>query len=140
MVNLIPMLIGFLTSLFKKIGLRIGLGTLIVPLQYAFLGALVVARVSYILLLTTLIVWSYNKLNEILEMITNLESVGVLGMLFSFLRSIGFISALNDSFLTFTFVLITGLTLFIGRMAVNNLKSFSDEYYKIGMLSLTAYK
>ena len=140
MLNLIPLLLGFFSSagpiakFFINLGRKVSITAIIMPVQFALMGALIVARIAYITALVTLVIWIYNRLTEVLEMITNVQSSGVLGMLFNFLSSIGFLNALNFAFSYFSLVMVTLFILYLSRMVVNNIKSFSDEYYKIGML------
>lgn len=147
MAQLISFLLGLfsgtgspISKFFNWLGKKVGFTAIILPLQFTFLGALLVAKAAYFTALVTLIVWIYNRLNDLLEMISNLENDNVLSLLFSFLNSIGFISALNQAFSYFSYVFVALLILFISRLAVHNLQSLSDEYYKIGMLIQSGLK
>lgn len=132
--------VGPIASFFKWLGFRLTLSSIILPIQFSMLGALVVAKVAFFTAIITLIITIYNKINDVLLMITNLQSDSVLSLLFNFLNSIGFTSALMNAFDYFSLVFLSLFLLFISKMVVSSLQSISDEYYKIGMLLSTGWK
>lgn len=125
---------GLLNKFFAFIGKAFGFSVGLLTIQFTILGLLLVAKFSFITALVTLLMWVYNKLDDILLQIVTLQSNDSFSLVFEFLRAIGFIQALNESFSTFTYVFVSFLALFIAKLSYHSLKDISDEYYKIGML------
>lgn len=140
MPTLIAYLLGFfsttgpIASFFYSIGKKLTLTTIILPIQIALIGALVVARVSMLVALLTLIIWIYNQFNMVLSFIDTQLSSSILEIPVKVLQSLGLIQAMDEAFALLTFVFIPLLLVFISKIAVNSLQSLSDEYYKIGVL------
>lgn len=137
---LITRLLGFfsltgpLATFFYMIGKKLALTSLIVPLQIALIGALIVARVSLVTAITTLIILVYNKMNDVITQFESFAFNAVLSVPFKILQSMGIIQAFQETFAFFSLVFASLLLAFLGKLAVSSLQSISDEYYKIGVL------
>lgn len=140
MTKIFGYLLGFFTTggglfqFFAWIGRKIAVTSLILPIQITLIGAIITFRISLATGLITLIIYAYNKTNDLLEFV-NLEiSSSILTVPYQVLQSLGVISALSDFFSIFTFVFIALLTALIAKIAVISLSQISDEFYKIGVL------
>jgi hypothetical protein len=89
---------------------------------------------------TSWFVLIYNKVNEIFENITTMSTMAYMSTVFNFLDSIGFISALITGFSYFSVLIVPIFGLIISKMFIKSVQSFSDEYYKIGMLISSGWK
>jgi hypothetical protein len=130
LTNLIPTIVSFFANMAKKLTLT----AIIVPIQITFLIALYVAKFAFLTTVVTLIIWLYNRVVDLTSMINALGVDSNFSLVFDFLRSIGFIQALNETFAYFSFVLVSFLLLFLSKVAISSLQLISDEYYKIGVL------
>jgi hypothetical protein len=131
---------GPLFEFFRWLGFRLTFNAIIMPVQFAFLGALFAARFLYFMAFTSLFVLIYNKVNEIFENITTMSTMAYMSTVFNFLDSIGFISALITGFSYFSVLIVPIFGLIISKMFIKSVQSFSDEYYKIGMLISSGWK
>lgn len=140
MTKLVGILLGFfsfsgpIVQFFLWIGKKLTVTSLILPIQITLIGAIITFRISLATGLITLIIYAYNKTNDLLEFV-NLEiSSSILTVPYQVLQSLGVISALSDFFSVFTFVFIALLSAIIAKIAVVSLSQISDEFYKIGVL------
>lgn len=131
---------GPLFEFFRWLGFRLTFNAIIMPIQFAFLGALFAARFLYFMSFTSLFVMIYNKVNSLFENITTLSTMAYMSNVFNFLDSIGFIAALVNGFSYFSLLLVPIFGLIIAKMFIKSVQSFSDEYYKIGMLISNGWK
>lgn len=138
---LVSSLLGFfssagpIASLFVWIGQKITIKALVLPIQFAVMGALVVAKVAFITAIIALILWVYNTLHDILDNLSSLMSSSqALEIGYKLLQSIGFIDAFYNAFSSFTFVWVSLLALLVSKIALHSLKDASDEFFKIGIL------
>lgn len=122
--------ISFFGNMFKKITLT----SVIVPIQISFLIALYIVKFSFLTFLVTIIVWLYNRLVYVFTLINNLNTNTNFELVIQFLKSIGFIQALNDTFAYFSYVLVSFMVLMLTKILINSMQSIVDEYYKIGVL------
>lgn len=136
-----PLILGFLTNLIPTIGSfflnmakKITLTSIIVPIQISFLIALYVAKFAFLTFIVTIIVWLYNRIVYIFDLINNLNVNPHFEIVLLFLKSIGFIQALNDTFAYFSYVLVSFMVLMLTKVFINAMQSIADEYYKIGVL------
>lgn len=123
-------IVNFFTIIFKKISLT----AIIMPIQIALLVSLYTAKIAFLTTLLTLVVWLYNRIVIILDIINGLGINDNYSTLLLFLKSIGFIQALNETFAYFSALLVSILILIISKIVVNSLQSIADEYFKIGVL------
>ena len=130
LTNLIPTIVTFFANMAKKLTLT----AIIVPIQISFLIALYVAKFAFLTTVVTLIVWLYNRIVDLTNMFNSLGLDSNFSLVFYFLRAVGFIQALNETFAYFSFVLMSFLLLFLSKIAISSLQMISDEYYKIGVL------
>lgn len=140
MTKIIGYILGFFTTggglfqFFAWIGKKIFVTSLILPIQITLIGAIITFRITFATGLVTLIIYAYNKTNDLLEYI-NLEiSTSIFTIPYQVLQSLGVISALSDFFAIFTFVFIALLGALISKIAVLTFTQISDEFYKIGVL------
>jgi len=131
---------GPIASFFLFIGKKIGIVALVLPLQYAVVGAFVVARFSFITLIVTLIIWIYNRFVILFEYIEVTALSTVFETPFLVLQSLGIVQAFIETFALFSYVLVSFLALFVSKLTYESLKLLSDEYYKIGMLTSNGIK
>lgn len=138
---LISSLLGFFSSagpiagFFVWIGQKVTVKALVLPIQFAVMGALVVAKLAFIGSLITLILWVYNTLHSALENLPSLmTSSQALQIGYNLLQSVGFIDAFMNAFASFTFVWVSLLALLVAKIALHSLKDASDEFFKIGIL------
>lgn len=120
----------FFFNLFKKISLT----AVIMPIQIALLLALYTARISFLTALVTLVVWVYNRVVIIIDLINSLSLDSNFSYLILFLKSIGFVQAFNEVFAYFSVLFVSILILFLSKITVASLQSIADEYFKIGVL------
>lgn len=140
MTKLVGILLGFfsfsgpIVQFFLWIGKKLTVTSLILPIQISLIGAIITFRLSLATGLITLIIYAYNKTNDLLAYINTEISTSIFTIPFQVLQSLGVISALSDFFAVFTFVFIALLTAIIAKIAVVSLSQISDEFYKIGVL------
>lgn len=127
---IIATIISFFAINFKKITLT----SVIVPIQIGFLIALYVAKFAFLTFMVTIIVWLYNRIVYTLNLINNLDTNTDFELVIQFLKSIGFIQAVNDTFAYFSYILVSFLVLMLTKIIINSMQSIVDEYYKIGVL------
>lgn len=130
MPYILSAVISFFGNMFKKITLT----SVIVPIQISFLIALYIVKFSFLTFLVTIIVWLYNRLVYVFTLINNLNTNTNFELVIQFLKSIGFIQALNDTFAYFSYVLVSFMVLMLTKILINSMQSIVDEYYKIGVL------
>lgn len=130
MPYILSAVISFFGNMFKKITLT----SVIVPIQISFLVALYVVKFSFLTFLVTIIVWLYNRVVYVFTLINNLNTNSNFELVIQFLKSIGFIQALNDTFAYFSYVLVSFMVLMLTKILINSMQSIVDEYYKIGVL------
>lgn len=130
MPYILSAIISFFANNFKKITLT----SVIVPIQISFLIALYVAKFAFLTFMVTIIVWLYNRIVYTLNLINNLDTNTDFELVIQFLKSIGFIQAINDTFAYFSYILVSFLVLMLTKIIINSMQSIVDEYYKIGVL------
>jgi hypothetical protein len=140
MVALVRILLGWfgaggaLLSLFAWIGKRIGVKAILLPFQFAVVGLLFVHRMAMLTAFITIIVYVYNGITELLQYINNTIFSSVFALPVQILQSVGFFSALNDVFATFSFLIISILVMYVTKAIVESVKLMSDEFFKISMM------
>lgn len=140
MTKLVGILLGFfsfsgpIVQFFLWIGKKLTITSLILPIQISLIGAIITFRLSLATGLITLLIYAYNKTNDLLAYINTEISTSIFTIPFQVLQSLGVISALSDFFSVFTFVFIALLSAIIAKIAVVSLSQISDEFYKIGVL------
>lgn len=123
-------IVNFFSIIFKKISIT----AIIMPIQITLLLSLYTAKISFLTALVTLVVWVYNRVVIILNIINNLGVNDNFSTVILFLKSIGFIQALNETFAYFSALLVSILVLILSKIVTNSLQSIADEYFKIGVL------
>lgn len=140
MTKIFGYILGFFTTggglfqFFSWIGKKIAVTSLILPIQITLIGAIITFRITLTTALITLIIYAYNKTNDLLEYISLEITSSILTVPYQVLQSLGVISALSDFFAVFTFVFIALLSTIIAKIAVISFSQISDEFYKIGVL------
>ncbi len=129
-----PFVLMMIYSYIKMIFKKITLTSVIVPLQITFLIALYIAKFAFLTFMVTIIVWLYNRIVYVFDLINNLNSNTDFELVIQFLKSIGFIQALNDTFAYFSYVLVSFMVLMLTKIFISAMQSIVDEYYKIGVL------
>jgi len=137
----ISFILGFFTStgpfisFFIWIGKKLSFKAIILPVQWASVGALFVAKVASLTVVISLISYIYNEFHTILDTLSTVFQGNVyLDTAYKVLQSIGFIDALYSSFTNFSFVWFSVLILVVSKYIFNSLKLLSDELFKIGLL------
>ncbi len=128
---------GPIASFFAFIGKKLAIKAIILPIQFVFLGALVVARIAFFTSLLSLIFWVYNRFHDVLILLNSnvvSDTSSFIYISWQVLQSIGFVDALFNSLQSLSFVWFTILILFVSKLVLSSLKDFSDEYFKIGLL------
>jgi len=137
---LIGIILGFFSStgpivaFFVWIGKSIAVKGVTLGIQFAVVGALVVAKLAFLTTLITLVVYLYNKMDFFFNYLVSISNNSAFVLPIKMLNSIGLIQALVDSLAMFQYVIITMLVLFVSKFVLSSLKIASDEFYKIGML------
>ena len=129
-----PFVLMMIYSYIKMIFKKITLTSVIVPLQITFLIALYIAKFAFLTFMVTIIVWLYNRIVYVFDLINNLNSNTDFELVIQLLKSIGFIQALNDTFAYFSYVLVSFMVLMLTKIFISAMQSIVDEYYKIGVL------
>ena len=129
-----PFVLMMIYSYIKMIFKKITLTSVIVPLQITFLIALYIAKFAFLTFMVTIIVWLYNRIVYVFDLINNLNTNTDFELVIQFLKSIGFIQALNDTFAYFSYILVSFMVLMLTKIFISAMQSIVDEYYKIGVL------
>jgi len=139
--SLVGSLLGFFSStgplvgMFLWIGKKISIKALVLPLQFAVMGALVVAKVSFLIAAISLVLWLYNQFHSLITLVENVATLNnAIGTAYNVLQSIGFIDALFDTFTSLSYVWLSVLILIVSKFVLHSLKLASDEMFKIGLL------
>lgn len=139
--GLVRTLLGFFSSsgplamFFLWIGKKFASKALIMPIQITVIGALVVAKVAFLIAVLTLLATIYNALKDILNNLpTLLTQNELMSSVYLLMRSIGLIDAIQDAFSFFSLTFGALLLLFISKVVLHSLKDASDEFFKIGVL------
>ena len=120
---------------FLWIGKKFASKALIMPIQITVIGALVVAKVAFLIAVLTLLATIYNALKDILNNLpTLLTQNELMSSVYLLMRSIGLIDAIQDAFSFFSLTFGALLLLFISKVVLHSLKDASDEFFKIGVL------
>jgi hypothetical protein len=130
LTNLIPTIVTFFANMAKKLTLT----AIIVPIQITLLIALYTAKFAFITTIVTLIVWIYNRVVVIFDLISSMNNNVSFDIPFKILQSLGIFQALNETFALFSYVFVSLMILFISKLAIMSLQSIADEYFKIGVL------
>jgi hypothetical protein len=138
---LVSSLLGFFSSsgplamFFLWIGKKFASKALILPIQFLVVGALVVAKVAFLIAVLTLLATLYNMLNDLISQLpTLLTQNDLISLAYNLMRAVGLIDAVKDAFAVFNVVFIALLLLFISKVVLHSLKDASDEFFKIGVL------
>ncbi len=129
-----PIILASIISFFANMAKKITLTSIIVPIQISFLITLYIAKFAFLTFIVTIIVWLYNRIVYVFTLINNLDTNTNFDLVIQFLKSIGFIQALNDTFAYFSYVLVSFMVLMLTKIFINAMQSIVDEYYKIGVL------
>jgi len=139
--KLVGGLLGFFSSsgpligFFIWIGKKLSLKALFIPVQWASVGALFLAKVASLAVVISLVSFIYNKVHYILDSLSTVFQGNIyLDTSYKILQSIGFIDAVYDSFTSLSFVWFSVLILIVSKHIFNSLKLISDELFKIGLL------
>jgi hypothetical protein len=130
LTNLIPTIVTFFANMARKLTLT----AIIVPIQITLLIALYTAKFAFITTIVTLIVWIYNRVVVIFDLISSMNNNVSFDIPFKILQSLGIFQALNETFALFSYVFVSLMILFISKLAIMSLQSIADEYFKIGVL------
>jgi len=138
---LVSALLGFFSSagplatFFLWIGKKFASKALIMPIQFTVVGALVIAKVAFLVAILTLLATVFNMTNDLFEQLpTLLTQNEIMSLAYNLMRSIGLIDAVKDAFAVFNLTFVAILALFVSKVVVHSLKDASDEFFKIGML------
>jgi len=127
--------VGPLASFFVWIGKKFAIKGVVLPIQLAVLGALVVAKVAFLIAILTLLATIYNLLKSFTSNLLQYFTTGdILSLAYNVMLSIGLISAVKDAFSVFSVFFASLLVLFISKVVLHSLKDASDEFFKIGIL------
>lgn len=126
---------GPLAMFFLWIGKKFASKALIMPIQIMVIGALVVARVAFLIAVLTLLATVYNAFKDILNNLpTYFQSNELMSYCYLLLRSVGVVDAVLDAFSLFSLTFTAILLLLISKVVLHALKLVSDEFFKIGVL------
>ncbi|MBU3014758.1 hypothetical protein KO488_08315 [Poseidonibacter lekithochrous] len=126
--------IGFLGGYVLRLGKAFFVSGAILSLQFVVIGALVLVRIAYLTTLVTIVLWIYNQMVSVFELINSTYTDTFLYLPISIMDSIGLIDALIFVFSSFTYIIISLLVLFISKFILNSVQSIADEYFKISVL------
>jgi len=126
---------GPIAAFFLWIGKKVSIKALVLPLQFAVMGALVVAKVAFLVASISLVLWIYNKFHELMDLIGTVSALdNAIGTAYNVLQAIGFIDALFDTFSSLSYIWLSVLILLVSKFVLHSLKLASDEMFKIGLL------
>lgn len=132
--------VGPLAKLFYRIGRSFTISALILPAQITIVGALVVAKVGFLIALITLLVIVFNKLVDLFNFFDTFLSSSSFYLPIKILESIGLLQAFYDVLPFLVIVLVSMFTLMLSNLVIRSLTLASDEFYKVGMLLSTTTK
>lgn len=124
-----------LAQFFIWIGKKISIKTIVLPAQFAVMGALFTAKIAFLVTSVSLIAWIYNRFHDLMNLVNSIDiSSDFLGTAWSVLQSIGFVDAFFDSMANLSYIWVSVLVLLVSRFVLHSLKMASDELFKIGLL------
>jgi|GEM_PF-1745252 len=127
--------VGPLATFFVWVGKKFAIKGVTVPIQLAVVGALVTARVSFLVACLTLLATIYNLLKSFTSnLLQYFTSSDILSLAYNVMLSIGLISAVKDAFSVFSVFFASLLVLFVSKVVLHALKDASDEFFKIAIL------
>jgi len=128
--NLVGIIITFIASFWKKILSK----TVIVSFQFFFTSSLITFAVAFYFVVITTLVFIYNKINDIFDLIQNSFSNSALQCFYNVLHCSGidvvFSTFFHELYAMFMTVLLFKLYFFTRHI----MKMISDEMFKLGVL------
>lgn len=125
---------GIFLSVFAWIGKKITMKGILLPFQFAVVGLLFTHRIALLTAFITIAVYIYNGIVTLLEYINTTIFSSVFALPVQILQSVGFFTALNDVFSTFSFLFIALLVMYVTKAIIASVQMMSDEFFKIAMM------
>lgn len=126
---------GVLAVFFGHLGVKITAKGTAIAWQIASLIALGASRVAFGVAVFEISRFIYNYINFITEQIPTLMTQNeIMTLAYTFMRSVGLISALNDAFVVFNVFIVAIFVAFFARFIYHSVKLTADEYFKLSVL------
>ena len=126
---------GVLATYFGHLGVKISAKSAAIAWQIASLIALGASRVAFGVAVLEIVRLIYNYINFITEQIPTLMTQNeIMTLAYTFMRSVGLISALNDAFVVFNVFIVAIFVAFFARFIYHSVKLTADEYFKLSVL------
>lgn len=126
---------GVLATYFGHLGVKITAKGTAIAWQIASLIALGASRVAFGVAVFEISRLIYNYINFITEQIPTLMTQNeIMTLAYTFMRSVGLISALNDAFVVFNVFIVAIFVAFFARFVYHSVKLTADEYFKLSVL------
>lgn len=126
---------GVLAVFFGHLGVKITAKGAAIAWQIASLIALGASRVAFGVAVFEISRLIYNYINFITEQIPTLMTQNeIMTLAYTFMRSVGLISALNDAFVVFNVFIVAIFVAFFARFIYHSVKLTADEYFKLSVL------
>jgi hypothetical protein len=123
-------------SIFKWLVGGLASKSLFIGIQITVAVALVSAHVAMLIFVVGLILFVYNKYNELTELIASFTAQSeIFGIALNILQSMGVFQAFSDVSALFMLIIIGYFTYLGGKIVFHSLKMTSDEIFKIGVLA-----
>lgn len=126
---------GVLAVFFGHLGVKITAKGAAIAWQIASLIALGASRVAFGVAVFEISRLIYNYINLITQKIPTLMTQNeIMTLAYTFMRSVGLISALNDAFVVFNVFIVAIFVAFFARFIYHSVKLTADEYFKLSVL------
>ncbi len=126
---------GVLAVFFGHLGVKITAKGAAIAWQIASIIALGASRVAFGVAVFEISRLIYNYINFITEQIPTLMTQNeIMTLAYTFMRSVGLISALNDAFVVFNVFIVAIFVAFFARFIYHSVKLTADEYFKLSVL------
>ena len=126
---------GVLAVFFGHLGVKITAKGTAIAWQIASIIALGASRVAFGVAVFEISRLIYNYINFITEQIPTLMTQNeIMTLAYTFMRSVGLISALNDAFVVFNVFIVAIFVAFFARFIYHSVKLTADEYFKLSVL------
>lgn len=126
---------GVLATYFGHLGVKLTAKGAAIAWQIASLIALGASRVAFGVAVFEISRLIYNYINFITEQIPTLMTQNeIMTLAYTFMRSVGLISALNDAFVVFNVFIVAIFVAFFARFIYHSVKLTADEYFKLSVL------
>lgn len=128
---------GVVIKFFSWIGKTIFVKGLILPIQFAVLGIVIVTRIAIVSMLFALAIEVYNGLHSLFDIFNslNINNPEIFDIPFKLLHNFGLFTAIQEHLPLFSIVLITYFVVVLSKITLDTMSLIARELFQIGLLT-----